>query len=265
MKDSTFITRVAIKNYKSIAACDVRLRPLMFLVGPNGAGKSNFLDALRFVADALNSSLDHAIRDRGGIKEVRRRSGGRPTPFGIRLEFALPDGSAGHYAFRIGASGLIRGYVVQQEQCVIQNAESLAPEAYFHVYNGTVIRTSLEVAPAAANDRLFLVHASGLEEFRPVYEAFSRMGFYNLNPDKIRDLQVPDPGDLLSRDGSNLASVLAQLSPSAKERIEEYLAAVVPDVSGVEVKKIGPMGDIGIQAGSCRRKVPLAFSRKQYV
>ena len=44
MKDSTFITRVALKNYKSIAACDVELRPLMFLVGPNGAGKSNFLD-----------------------------------------------------------------------------------------------------------------------------------------------------------------------------------------------------------------------------
>ena len=65
MKDSTFITRVALRNYKSIASCDVQLRPLMFLVGPNGAGKSNFLDALRFVADALNLSLDHAIRDRG--------------------------------------------------------------------------------------------------------------------------------------------------------------------------------------------------------
>lgn len=104
MKDSTFITRVIIKNYKSIAACDVQLCPLTFLVGPNGAGKSNFLDALRFVADALNSSLDHAIRDRGGINDVRRRSGGHPNHFGIRLDFALPDGSRGHYAFRIGAT-----------------------------------------------------------------------------------------------------------------------------------------------------------------
>ena len=45
MSDTTFITRVLLKNYKSIAACDVRLRPLVFLVGPNGSGKSNFLDA----------------------------------------------------------------------------------------------------------------------------------------------------------------------------------------------------------------------------
>ena len=67
MKNSTFITRVSLRNYKSIAACDVQLQPLTFLVGRNGAGKSNFLDALRFVADALNSSLDHAIRARGGI------------------------------------------------------------------------------------------------------------------------------------------------------------------------------------------------------
>ena len=78
----------------------------MFLVGPNGSGKSNFLDALCFVSDALNTSLDHALRDRGGIQEVRRRSGGHPNHFSIFLEFHLPDGTAGQYGFRIG--GVLR-------------------------------------------------------------------------------------------------------------------------------------------------------------
>src|SRR5271155_4792317 len=110
--DSTFITRVSLRNYKSIAACDVMLRPLLFLVGPNGSGKSNFLDGLRFVADSLNTSLDHALRDRGGIKEVRRRSGGHPTHFGIRLEFRLADNTEGWYAFRVGARPQ-GGYEVQ--------------------------------------------------------------------------------------------------------------------------------------------------------
>ena len=60
----------------------------------------------------------------------------------------------------------------------------------------------MKVAPAAATDRLYLVNASGLPEFRPVYDAFSRMGFYHLNPDKIiRELQAPDPRDVLTRDG----------------------------------------------------------------
>ena len=62
MTDVTpFLTRVVLKNYKSIAASGVDLRALTFLVGPNGSGKSNFLDALRFTSDSLRSSLDNAL------------------------------------------------------------------------------------------------------------------------------------------------------------------------------------------------------------
>lgn len=99
MTDSTFLTRVRVKNYKSIGACDVDLGALSFLVGPNGAGKSNFLDALRFVADSLSTTVDHALRDRGGINEVRRRSGGHPNHFGLRVDFRLRTGASGHYAY----------------------------------------------------------------------------------------------------------------------------------------------------------------------
>ena len=239
MKNSTFITRVILKNYKSIAACDVRLDPLTFIVGRNGSGKSNFLDALRFVADALNFSIDHALRDRGGINEVRRRSRGHPNHFSIRLEFTLPENFTGHYAFQIKMRSP-GGYEVQTEECRIQNKLCLTSEEYFRVESGTVTDTSMEVAPAAATDRLYLVNASGLPEFRPVYDAFSRMGFYNLNPDKIRDLQDPDPGDVLMRDGGNLTSVLTQLAPTVKTNIEEYLATIVPGIRSVDVKNFGP-------------------------
>src|SRR5580658_11273659 len=99
----TFIREVRIRNYKSIAACKVNLTSLMFLVGSNGSGKSNFLDAIRFISDSLRVSLDYALRDRGTIKEVRRRSGGHPNHFAIRVDFELPSGLTGHYSFRIGA------------------------------------------------------------------------------------------------------------------------------------------------------------------
>ena len=256
MKDSTFITRVFLKNYKSIAACDVQLQPLTFLVGRNGVGKSNFLDALRFVADTLNLDLGHAIRDRGGINDVRRRSRGHPNHFSIRLEFVLPEGLTGHYAFRIGARPP-GGYEVQTEECQIQNEQLLTPEEYFRVESGTVTDTSAEVAPAAASDRLYLVNASGLPEFRPVYDAFSRMGFYNLNPDKIRNFQAPDPRDVLLRDGSNLTSIFTKLSPIVKKNIEEYLSAVVPGIHTVDVKKgFGPNETLEFRqdvAGDTRR------------
>ncbi len=261
MKDSTFITRVILKNYKSIAACDVHLGPLMFLVGRNGSGKSNFLDALRFVADALNTSLDHAIRDRGGINDVRRRSRGHPHHFSIRLEFILPEGFTGYYAFQIGA-GKSEGhneYRVQTEECKLQNEKLLEPEVYFRVDEGVLTDTSVAVAPVVSTDRLYLVNASGLPEFRAVYDAFSRMGFYNLNPDKIRELQNPDPGDVLMRDGGNLTSVLTQLSPTVKTNIEEYLESVVPGVHAVDVKAWGPMATLEFRQKIAGDKNPWRF------
>lgn len=251
MKDSTFITRVVLKNYKSIAACDVQLGPLTFLVGRNGSGKSNFLDALRFVADALNFSLDHALRDRGGINDVRRRSRGHPNHFSIGFAFALPKGATGHYGFSIGSRPR-GGYEVQTEVCIFQ-------KEYFKVNNGNVTTSSVKAAPAAATDRLYLVNASGLSEFRPVYDAFSRMGFYSLNPDSIRDLQDPNPGDVLLRDGSNLTSVVAQLPPSVKKHVEEYLAVVVPGVHAVDVKGFGPKETLEFRQDVAGDKYPWRF------
>jgi predicted ATPase len=259
--DPTFIRRVVLRNYKSIAACAVVLRPLTFLVGPNGSGKSNFLDALRLVADALRTSLDHALRERGGIKEVRRRSGGHPTHFGIRLEFALPDGTEGRYSFKVGAreGG---GYDVQTEECVLRHPSALRTESSYKVHKGEVLQASAPVYPPASSDRLYLVNASGLPEFRPAFEALSRMGFYNLNPSVIRDLQPPDAGEILARDGSNIASVLANLadaSPGTKQRIEEYLAKVVPGVLGVDQKNIGPKETLEFRQEIAGSKDPWRF------
>lgn len=252
MKDSTFIKRVILKNYKSIAACDVQLQPLTFLVGRNGSGKSNFLDALRFVADALNYSLEHAIRDRGGINNIRRRSRGHPNHFSISLEFTLPNGTTGYYAFCIRA--LTKGrYEVQKEQCKLQ------PDTYFNVNKGKVTQTSVKVAPDAVSDRLYLVNTSGLPEFRPVYDAFSQMGFYNFNPDKIRDLQTPDHRKLLAYDGSNITSVYAQLSPKVKQDIEEYLSIIVPGVRGVEVEKVGNKEMLAFKQDVSGDKYPWRF------
>lgn len=238
--DRRLLTRVKLKNYKSIAACDVSPAQLLFLVGPNGSGKSNFLDALRFVADALSFSIDHALRDRGGINEVRRRSGGHPTHFGIRVEFSLVN-SRGHYAFTVGARRR-GGYEIQREECFVVEQDGSGSHSYV-VERGRVVGSTLSSPPVAAADRLYLVNVSGVDAFRPVYDALSDTGFYNLNPDAIRDLQPPDPGDLLLRDGSNVASVLSNLeahSPDFKTRVEEYLGKVVPGITAVSPRLIGP-------------------------
>ena len=236
-----FINHVVLRNYRSIAACDVKLGKLVFLVGPNGSGKSNFVDALHFVSDAVRDSLDHALRDRGGIKEVRRRSRGHPTHFGIRIEFETQGGASGHYAFEIAArTG--GAFAVKEEECYISLPDRESAD-YYEVAEGTVKKSTLPSPPVAIKDRLYLVNVSGFEPFRALYDALSRMGFYNLSPDVLRDLQTPDPGDLLTRDGSNVASVFNRISassPALKERMVEYLGKVVPGISNVSHKNVGP-------------------------
>ncbi|MFZ3287837.1 MAG: AAA family ATPase [Telluria sp.] len=253
-----FLTRVSLRNYKSIAACDVYLSPLTYLVGANGAGKSNFIDALHFVRDALSGSLDNAMNERGGLSEVRRRSSGHPTNFGIRLEFGLPGGDHGHYAFTVGALPG-SGYEVQREECSIGGA---GKGPYFALEHGALVKSSENTFPTVTADRLALVSASGLTAFRPVFDALTAMGFYNLNPKLIRELQKPQDGRLLKPAGENIASVighLARTNPAALRIIEEYLHAVVPMVHGVERQAVGPMESLSFQQDMAGAKHPWHF------
>lgn len=237
------IKRVTLRNYKSIAACKVDLGPLTFLVGLNGSGKSNFLDSTRFVADSLRTSLDHALRERGTIKEVRRRSGGHPNHFALRIDFALPDGREGHFSFRVGAkpSG---GYEVQQEECRLAGSSALEPDTSYHVKSGQLMSTSKVGLPATLSDRLLLVSASGLPEFRPVFDALAGIEIYNLSPGQISAMQRPDPGELLRRDGGNAASVLQNFDVDARARIDHYLSRIAPGVSSARPKTLGSLETI---------------------
>jgi hypothetical protein len=187
-----YLHRVAIKDYKSIATCDVQLQPLTFLIGPNGGGKSNFLDALRFCADALRHSLEQAVRDRGGINEVRRRSSGRPNHFGIRLRLEVGPSHIYDYHFEIGARAA-GGYAVQREECQWQDLGNPNNFGSFAVRNGQVVSSTIPSPPPASAERLYLVNMAGFPVLRKLYSALASMGFYSLNPERIRDLQTPDP------------------------------------------------------------------------
>jgi predicted ATPase len=204
-----FLERVRIKNYRSIGICDVCLRPLTLLVGRNGSGKSNFLDALRFVVDSLQTSLDHAIKSRGGIDAVRRRSTGHPRNFLIDLAMNLPGSHSASYAFEISSAR--GGFFVVKSERLSMRIEKGEKTASYRLEEGEIKEKTFESMPPASPDRLYLVNAAGLPPFRGVYDALLSMGFYNLNPEGMKVLQSPDAGELLHRDGNNIASVIARL------------------------------------------------------
>lgn len=236
------LNRVKIKNYKSIGRCDVSLKPLTVLVGRNGSGKSNFLDALHFVVDGLRATVDHAIKSRGGIDEVRRRSAGPPRNFALELEMNLTGAYSATYGFEIAASRK-GGFTIKQEHLDVIGFDGLS-KGYYQIKDGKRTRSSAVTMPPVAPDRLYLVNASGLPEFRETYDALLGMGFYNLNPEAMKALQSPDAGEILQRDGGNIASVVARIAadrPQVMNRIESYLATIVPGITDVERVSLGPM------------------------
>ena len=218
-----------------------KLSPLTILIGRNGSGKSNFLDAIRFVVDAMETSLDHAMKSRGGIDAVRRRSTGHPRNFAILLEFDLDEASTATYGFEIG-SQVGGGFYVKQERLAVVDVHS-RPLAHYHLEDAKVVSASVANSPPTSRDRLYLVNAAGLPDFRGAYDALLAMGFYNLNPAAMKELQSPDAGELLHRDGANIASVIGRLSANGSrvmERIKSYLATIVPGIEDVTRVGLGP-------------------------
>lgn len=254
------LRRVRIKDYKSIATCDVAIAPLTILVGRNGAGKSNFLDALRFVADSLQTTLDHAMKARGGIEAVRRISTGHPRNFAIELDITLPEWHTAKYGFEIAARPE-GGFAVKHERLRIRDPRGDVAHEY-RIEEGELVSSSSGHFPPNVSDRLCLVAASSLPEFRGVYDALTSMGFYNLNPDVMKELQSPDAGELLHRDGVNIASVIARLQkdePAAMERLKSYLAIIVPGIIDIDRASLGPRETLEFRQEVIGAKHPWRF------
>jgi predicted ATPase len=244
MTSKSRITRVALKNYKSIATCDVPLGPLTILVGANGAGKSNFLDAVRFCRDALRTPLDQVFAKRyTNLNHLRHRSPANPETLGMRFDFALDRGREGHYCFEIGPQSP-RGFEVRHEACVISGSGG-EPEHSFNFQSGTFTLSSVRSLPfpvqTASANRLFLVTASALPEFQQVYELLSGMEFYTPDPEMMRnEMDTTGSADILDADGENTASVLDRLSrtqEATKARIDQYLQAILPGLAKVDTEE----------------------------
>ena len=235
----SWITEVQIENYRSLAHVVVPLSRLTVLVGPNGSGKSNFTDALRFVADSLNGTLSLALKQRGGIGAVRRISAGHPNNFGVRLRANLSDATLADFSFEIAAASP-GNFVVRRERCEVRRLFQV--NAAYEVQNGEFTAQVPGIRARIEPDRFALTILSATEEFRPVFDFLSRMRFYSLVPDRIREIQDPDAGDVLTRDGSNAAAVLREMKRNNRDdydRVCRLLSKVVPGVSAVEYHSLG--------------------------
>ena len=249
------LRRVELRNYRSIEHCDVELGPLMFLVGPNGSGKSNFLDALRFVSDCLNTSVDQALRVRGGFKSVCRVSSQPSNKFSIKLTLDLRRKVFGRdivstceYFVEIASKGE-RAYQISREEFQSTTSPVKFDDALYETNGVALVRfqpedkdLGISHLPEPSVEHLYLRTLDDWPSFQRAYRALRDMAFYNPSTELIREYQRPDLGDRLDRSASNLASVfrtLLKTNPDWAERVLQYLAVVVPRLQRVVDSDVG--------------------------
>ena len=57
---ANLLTRLQVKNFRSLADVSIDIRPINVLFGPNGSGKSTLLDTIWFVRDCTKRGVDEA-------------------------------------------------------------------------------------------------------------------------------------------------------------------------------------------------------------
>lgn len=252
-------TRFRAQGYRSLQKVDLPLGGLSVLVGRNSAGKSNVVDALRFIADALAVHLDHALTERGGVDQVRRRASRRPPNFSLEVfceGTIFWDGEEtpvhASFAFEVGPREG-RDYRVTREEAKV--ARALPPGEVLVHYNllrgrggrGEELKASRAFSARPDERDLFLRSLTAEPGLGELYQALIRMATYNPSPEVIREPQNPDPYPFLRRDGRNLASILSRMPPERKSRVQEFLAALVPGVQEVYREVLGPKETLGFK------------------
>jgi predicted ATPase len=252
-----FISRVRLRNFKSIAECDVRLSPLTVLVGPNGSGKSNFLDALAFLSRALETNLLTAVDERGGLPEFLRRIPAPTQSFSIDIDVTMLWGSipvTGSYGFEVGRHQAA-SFEVVRESCALKwdRAQSTWER------DRTAVRVGSQQIAVMEPDRLYLPVAGsqlpvgGSESvtrtafistpLAVLFRALAGVRFYSFGLDELRRPQPQSAGAILGHRGEHLGDVLGALEEDhsrQKKRLDAYLAAVLPDVARIDRWFAGP-------------------------
>ena len=255
-----FLRRVQIRNYKSIAFCDVTLEPLTILVGRNATGKSNFLDALGFLRDLMEMRATDAVNARKGWRSIHLRDSTSPR-IEMRIQAVFESQHSqwdADYSFALEA--VEHKYIrVHYEELTLKQ-HGVSRECGFSYRNDTLSWTGQVYFNdssfrnlsdgTAAHPEFFtrlrsarlLLSIIGYQPFLDFSESLRVSRFYNFSPEDIRQPQQPLLESFLMPNGSNLASVYKATKaadPDAVKRAKRYLNAIAPSVEFVDVVPSG--------------------------
>jgi predicted ATPase len=262
------ITKLRVKNFRSIRDVELDLGLLTMLVGQNASGKSNLMDVLRFVSDAVRRDLDFAVTRRHGLEALACRQSEVELPnIEIGLEVTVPRHSI-VYSF-VMSTGPDGGVAVAREWGEVTRLGDGSAPVHFRIEEGNIVAPdflSENLDQVSDQDSHFdstnlalsdlrrmvrfnprvralgdctLILSSGLRELEA---SLRQLRFYQIVPNIARRPQrilSPSP---LAPNGNNLASVLREIQMNdeeTKQRLVKSLIALIPTVSDFRVETAG--------------------------
>ena len=209
------ISRVAIKNYRSLKDVELRPGPLTVLIGPNGSGKSNILDALKFMKGVYSdwsqaeSLAQYQLEERGGFEQV---VWGGLADQNVRFEVELSGGE-----WTTGTLGF------STEVAVDRDGRPYLSEEYYLVDS----KPSADLGDRSqmgVNIPIAAMWALG---------KLKLLQFYDFSPDLMRKPTKVKQEKVLNESGSNLSTVIHSLFSEGHPDLEEavgMLQVMVPTV-----------------------------------
>ena len=215
------ISRIAIKNFRSLRDVELCPGPLTVLIGPNGSGKSNILDVLRFMKGVYSDwsyAEDYArslLEERGGFEQV---VWGGHADSNIRLEVEFSGVGTGSESVGLATEigdGRGRPYFVEQHHLVDSASAGNLGE-----WTGT----SAHISPDA----------------KQTLDKLRSWQFYKFSPDSMRKPTKVRQENVLNESGSNLSTVIHSLYSENHPDLEEAVGMLQVMVPTVE-KLVSPI------------------------
>lgn len=221
------ISRLAIRNFRSLK--DIELQPgrLTVLIGPNGSGKSNVIDALRFV-DAFawkGRKLNDEVERRGGWDELIW-GGEADSQLSFEVDWKKESDQPASYATTIRGT---------EDGGAVSVAESVAADGTILIERGEDRIRAGDRLASHPGGAFSIVHFGFSRGFVPENDAWRLpdWGFYRLDPSATRGPKPIRSEYRLDERGDNLATVIHTLfsdgNPALDDAIE-ILKACVPTV-----------------------------------
>lgn len=237
------ITRLQVRNFKSLRETDISLGPLNVLVGPNMSGKSNIVDAFAFLREvffpeANTTGISYALAQRGGVNEVLWK-GGEEKRIAIALEAVDETEPVAEYKYSLELIANPTNFPTMQNESLKmvlpgKEAELIRRES------GSVNLINADSKNVGGIGQLGI---SAMQYASPSWDGYrfmqwvQRWRFYNLIPPAMKQPSSMSLGEVLTRDGNNLSAYLMWMqtrSPESFGRLNEVLHDLFPDVAHVK-------------------------------